>query len=313
MFPFFTDKLLGLFQNLFQFLDALLAEIVEGLAAVAHGIAHQGHGLFDDGVGIAEGEHPLEGDDGVLGRLGLLQIPGHEAVVDGGDGPGPEVGPSGHAAGAARLQAGEDVAVVPRQNGEVLVQILGELDVGFQIVQVAAGVLGAQNHVHVLGKLGHRLRQQLVSGAGGDVVQHDGDVDVLGHLAVVVVQLLLAGQGKAGGDDGQGVRAQLLGPLAQVDGVPGGDAAGSGVDGDAALDLVHGGLQNLLLFLQAEDVRLAVGAEGKNAVDAAGDLPLNLVAELRNVDAFVLGVHGGDDRGNDALDFELLHARTLLL
>ena len=133
------------------------------------------------------------------------------------------------------------------------------------------------------------------------------------HLAVVVIELLLAGQGEAGSDDGQRVRPHLLGSPAEVHGVPGGDAAGAGVDGDPALYLIHSGLQDLLLLLHAEDVGLAVGAKGEDPVDAAGDLPLDLVAELGDIDALVRGVHGGDDRWDDALDLDLLHVRTLLI
>ena len=50
-----------------------------------HGVAHHGHALFDDGVGVAELEHPLEGHDGVLSRLGLFQVTGHKVIVDRGD------------------------------------------------------------------------------------------------------------------------------------------------------------------------------------------------------------------------------------
>ena len=135
---------------------------------------------------------------------------------------------------------------------------------------------------------------------------------MLGHLDVVVIQLLLAGQSEAGGDDGQDVRAHLLGALAHVDGVAGGDAAGAGIHGDTALHLVDGGLQDLLLLLQAQDVTLAVGAEGEDAVDAAGDLPLDLVAQLGDVHALILRVHGSDDGRDNALDCNVFHIDALL-
>src|SRR5699024_2430467 len=74
---------LVLLQDQLQLLDALVAQVVEGLAAVAHGIAQHGHGLLDDGVGVAELEHPLQRGHGVLHLLGLVQLTGHEVVVDG--------------------------------------------------------------------------------------------------------------------------------------------------------------------------------------------------------------------------------------
>ncbi len=137
---------------------------------------------------------------------------------------------------------------------------------------------------------------------------------MLRHGHIVVVQLLLAGQGEAGGDDGQHVRAQLLSPLAHVDGVGGGDAAGPGVDGDTALDLIDDGFQNLFLLLQAENVALAVGAEGEQAVDAAGEQPLHLVAQLLMIDGLVvIAVHGGQNGRNDAFDLAVFHDVTLLM
>ena len=135
---------------------------------------------------------------------------------------------------------------------------------------------------------------------------------MLGHLAVVVIQLLLAGQGEAGGDDGQDIGAHLLGPLAHVDGITGRDTAGAGIHGDSALHLVDGGLQDLLLLLHAQDIALAVGAEGENAVDAAGNLPLDLVAQLRDIHALI-SAHRGNDRRNDTLNGDVLHSRSLLM
>ena len=101
-----------------------------------------------------------------------------------------------------------------------------------------------------------------------------------GDRAVVVIQLLLGGYGKAGGDDGQDVRAQSLRLTAEGDGVAGADTAGAGVDGNPALHLVDGGLQHADLLLHAKDVALAVGAKGEDAVHAPGDEPLDLAAQL---------------------------------
>ena len=136
---------------------------------------------------------------------------------------------------------------------------------------------------------------------------------MLGNFHIVVIQFLLAGHGEAGGDDGQHIGAQFLGPLAHVDGVPGGDAAGAGVHGHPAFHLVDGGLQDLFLLFHAQDVTLAVGAEAEQAVNAAGDLPLDLIAQLGNVDALIRGVHGGDNGSDDTLDRNALHNSHTLL
>ena len=137
---------------------------------------------------------------------------------------------------------------------------------------------------------------------------------MLGHRNVVVVQFLLAGQSEAGGDDGQHIGAHLLGPLAHVDGVGGGDTAGAGIHGDTALHLIDNGFQNLFLLLQAQDVAFAVGAEGEQAVDAACQQPLHLIAQLRVIDGLaVIVVHGGQNGRNDAFDFAVFHIMTLLI
>ena len=221
---------------------------------------------------------------------------------------GVDVGAAGDAAGAAGQQVPDDELVVAGQGGEGAVLLaLARVDVGQDVGEVARRVLGAHDVVD-LGQPGHGGGGQGVAGAGGDVVQDDGHIHRLGHGLVVLVQLVLACGGKAGGDDGQHVRAQGLGHLALLDGLFGGDAAGAGIDGDAAVALFDDGAQDQLLLLAVQDVALTVGAKAENGVDAALDLAVDLGPQLGHVDGLVV-VHRGDDRGDDAFDFDCLHGR----
>ena len=119
----------------------------------------------------------------------------------------------------------------------------------------------------------------------------------------MVIQLLLGGQCKAGGDDGQCICAQLLGTLAQADGFGGGDAAGACVDRYAALYLIDDSGKDLFLLLKGQGVGFAVGAHGEDVVHAACQMVDRL---LRVV------VHGGDYGRDDALDIAGLHKSLLL-
>ena len=131
---------------------------------------------------------------------------------------------------------------------------------------------------------------------------------MLCHGHIVVVQLLLGGQCEAGGDDGQGICAHLLGALAHADGLGGGDAAGACVNGDAALDLVDDGSQDLFLLLKGEGVSLAVGAHGEDAMHAACQQTLHLLTQSLVVDSLlVIVVHRGDYRRDNAFDVAGLH------
>ena len=117
-------------QNLLDGLHALFRHIVEGCAALANGVTLQGNGGLDDGVGVAVLEGLLQDGNGVLCSLCALQIPSLEAIVDLGNGLRSDVGAACNAACAALFQAGQDSAVVAGQNGNFLVQLTGQADVG---------------------------------------------------------------------------------------------------------------------------------------------------------------------------------------
>ena len=134
---------------------------------------------------------------------------------------------------------------------------------------------------------------------------------MLCHFNVVVIHFFLRSHGKAGGDDGQDVGTQISSTLAQLNGLTGGDAAGACVNGNAALDLIHAGLDDGQLLVEGQRVGLAVGADGEDAVDAALDQALDLLAEDFQIDGLI-GVHGGQDGGDDAFHRNVLHNRFLL-
>ena len=272
-------------------------------------MALQGHSGLDDGVGIAVLVGLLQDGDGVLSGLCALEVASLETVVDFYNGSRPDVGTACNTAYTALLQAGQDRVVFAREDGNVLVQLTGQADVGLQVLGVAAGILCADDDVHVTAEGLHGLGQELVAGAGRDVVEDDGDVYLLCHGHIVVVQLFLGGQREAGGNDGQGICAHLLGAPAHADGLGGGDAAGACVNGDAALDLVDDGSQDFFLLLKREGVSLAVGTQREHAVDAACQQALDLLPQSLVVDG-LLGVivHGGDHRRDNASDVAGLHS-----
>ena len=124
----------------------------------------------------------------------------------------------------------------------------------------------------------------------------------------MVVQLLLGSQCEAGSDDGQCICAQLLGALAQADGLGGGDAAGACVNGDAALYLIDDSGKDLLLLLEGQSIGFAVGAHGEDAMHAACQQALHLLAQSLMIDRLLrVIVHGGDYRRDNAFDVAGLH------
>lgn len=127
----------------------------------------------------------------------------------------------------------------------------------------------------------------------------------------MVIQLLLGGHSKAGGDDGQDVRTQALRLAAEGDGVSGADASGARIYGNPALHLIDGRLQHADLLVHVENVALAVGAKGEDTMHASGNEPLDLAAHLIQVHTFV-GIHRGQDRRDNAFDRYTLHDYSLL-
>ena len=124
----------------------------------------------------------------------------------------------------------------------------------------------------------------------------------------MVVQLLLGSQCEAGGDDGQCICAQLLGALAQADGLGGGDAAGACVNRYTALYLIDDSGKDLLLLLEGQGVGFAVGAHGEDAMHAACQQALHLLAQSLMIDRLLrVIVHGGDYGRDNAFDVAGLH------
>ena len=132
---------LVLSQDLLDSFQTLFGNVVEGSAALADVMALQGHSGLDDGVGVAVLEGLLQDSDRVLSGLCALEVASLEAVVDLCNSGRPDVGAACNAACAALFQAGQDRAVVAGEDGNVLVQLTGQADVSFQVLDVAAGIL----------------------------------------------------------------------------------------------------------------------------------------------------------------------------
>lgn len=135
----FSVQALGsvLGQDLLDGFQTLFGDVVEGGAALADVVALQGDSSLDDGVGVAVLEGLLQDGDSVLSGLCALEVASLEAVVDLCNSGRPDVGAACNAACAALFQAGQDSAVVAGEDGNVLVQLTGQADVSFQVLDVA--------------------------------------------------------------------------------------------------------------------------------------------------------------------------------
>ena len=120
------------------------------------------------------------------------------------------------------------------------------------------------------------------------------------------IQLFLGCSGIEGGDNGEGVRTNFKGLLAQRNGLFGCDAAGSGVDRDPVICLLHNDLQHPLFLSGGESIAFSVCAKGKQAVNAGINQPVDLIAQLLFIDALVF-IHRGQNGADDTFDCDAVH------
>ena len=269
--------------------------LAEGKAVDGADLAHHGEGGLDgDGVGVAEevaeeriprlvegagtGEVALEGEADHLGHLG-----GDDVRGDGDD----ALGADGN--------HGEGKGVVAGENGEVG----GNLADGGDAVDATAGFLDGAD-VGVLGEALDDGEGNLLGGAAGHVVEHDGDAEV-GDGGEVAVEALGVGLVVVRGDLKGGVDAEADDFLGEEDGLFGGVGAGAGDDLGLAGDGLDGGLDDLKVVGGAEGGTFASGADGADAGNALFELPLDEGAERAVVNGTVV-VEGGDEGGVDTFE-----------
>ena len=292
--------------------DALLVDAVgdlgNGEAGRADLVAGELEGALQGLRGGTEVQDVADRLDLSLQTLSLGRVAGLEGTPEVDDDVGDQVrGTRDGARGAHGVGSG-DLAVGADEDVDVVA--LGSVDVALKVVHVAGAVLDALDVVH-LGELGHDLGGDVLAGALGDVVEHDGDVHALGDHGEVVLELVVADAHEVRVDDREGVGADGLGALGHLDGVLGGAGAGAHVHGHATGDLLDDELRELNLLVGGAHEELAVGAKGKDAVGAGGDDLLDELLAGLVVDGLrVVTVERGDDGDDDAL--ELRHAVSCL-
>ena len=121
-------------------------------------------------------------------------------------------------------------------------------------------------------------------------------------------QALLTGLVVVGHHRQHRIGAAVFRRRGQLDGLQGVVGAGSGNDRHPALDRFDGQLDDPLVLVKAQGGRLAGGAAGDDAVNAAGDLKFDQVNQTLFIDPAL--VHGGDQCGYSA--FKSFHCVLLL-
>jgi hypothetical protein len=109
-------------------------------------------------------------------------------------------------------------------------------------------------------------------GALRDVVDDDGDAQGV-QRPEVVVDLVEGGLQVVRGDDQDARDACVPGPAGQLEGLPGGGAAGARQDRHPPVHLVQADLNGPLPFLQGHVREFARGAAGDDAVHVGQDVP----------------------------------------
>ena len=136
------------------------------------------------------------------------------------------------------------------------------------------------NDIGVFAEAGDGLGEHGDAGAGGDIVQDDRQIHLVGEGHEVAVEALLRGLVVIGIDRKTAVGAGRLGKSVKLQGLAGGIGAGAGDYRDAGVGGLHGDLNHALVLAKIESGRLAGGAGGDEAVDSFGDLELNVFLKL---------------------------------
>ena len=296
-------------QNPFQGRGPLLGQQMERGPAPAHIISQHGHRRLDHRAGAPILKALPERGQALLLPLGALPVPGEKPVIEGDQRAGVHVGAPGYGPFSPAAQAVQDQSVVAGEDREV--PSFANLQIGQHAVPVPGRILDAHN----IGKLGqprHCLGQKGIPRAGRDVVEQNGQIHRPGHGGIVVIEFLLAGSPKAGGDDAEHIGPFLTGHAGLGDGLPRGDTACPRIHRDPSPHLADGGFQNLAFLPAVQGIALPVGAKAKNPMHAAFQQPLHLAAQLLQVDLLVRA-HRGDDGRDDAFYLYRLHSFFLLL
>ncbi len=169
---------------------------------------------------------------------------------------------------------------------------------------IAGRFLDADDARH-LRQAQHGLVGHVRHGAAGHVVQDDRQVDRFGDLAEMPVHAFLRRPVVVRHDLQRRVGAGFLRIAGQFDRLDGRVAAGAGDDGNAPCRMVDRDLDQFAMLVHGDRRRFAGGADDDDAVGAFRDVPVDELAQARQVETAV-GVHGSDDCYDAALDHDVV-------
>ena len=184
------------------------------------------------------------------------------------------------------IVAGPDVEIVPAEvtgvghQGEVPAGLLDPVDLG------------------ILGQDPVGLGGEGDPGAGGDIIEDDGQLRAVGDV-LIVAEALLGALVIIGGHMEEGVGAGVLGVLREVDRGGGVVAARAGDDLYPVVDVLDAEIDGGDVLPQAQGGALAGGPQDADGIHAPGDLLVDELGETVVVDS-PRGVKGGDDGGTRA-------------
>jgi len=115
----------------------------------------------------------------------------------------------------------------------------------------------------------------------------------------MIVNLLLRRADEVGRDYRDAIHSFALGHLRQTHDLARRLRARSRINGNTLVYMSNGRGDDFLLFALIERVKLAVGAEYENAVDAVGDEVVDEPAQARQIEILV-GLHRRGNGRNDA-------------
>ena len=196
---------------------------------------------------------------------------------------------------AAQQDQGEGAGVFARIDREVARRSADQVAAA---LHVRGCILDADDAGH-LRQAQHGVVLQVGDRPARNVVKDHRDVHRLGDLAEVPVQPLLRRFVVVRHDRKAGGGASFLRRLRQFNRLSGGIAAGSGDHRDAALGVLDGDPDQLLVLVEINGRRLARGAHHHDAVGALGDVPVDQALEAREVEPSILQ-HRGNDRDQAA-------------
>jgi hypothetical protein len=257
-----------------------------------------GDGEFDVldelGMGIEVEERGIPAVD-IAGLFEIAlgcQVP--DEAVFGGEG----VDEAGDPAVDAEDEAFEDEIVDAGEDEEAIAD--GVVEVG-DAADVFGGFLDGDDGGGI-GEFGEHGGGDIDAVADGIVVNHDGEVGGGGDGLVVGDGFARVGFVDHAGEDHETVDAGFFGVGGELAGEGGGVFGDAGEDGEAAVDVIDGGLEELDFFVVGEGAIFADGAEHDEAVDTGIDHGVEVGEGAGEVEGLLrVIVDVGDGGGEDAV------------